>query len=310
MSAEAPRARVALALGTVYLVWGSTYLAIRWAVAELPPFTAGAVRFVTAGGLFLLFGLVRGAPRPSRRQVRNAALIGVALLGVSNGLVGFAEQRLSSSLAALVLAITPLWIALFEAIRPGGARPSRAAVVGLLIGFCGTGWLVYQPNARGDAAGLFIVLVASITWATGSLAARRASRPSAFTISAGTEMLAGGLAQLLIAVVRGEPARLTHASPGPRAIGALVYLIVIGAWAGYGAFSWLTRNARPTLVATYAYVNPLVAVTLGALLAGEPLSSRVLVAGAAVVVSVVLVTRQRVTAPAPPPDPPRPPAIR
>jgi drug/metabolite transporter (DMT)-like permease len=292
----ASRAQIALALGTVYLVWGSTYLGIRWVVAELPPFAAGAVRFVTAGGVFLLVGLLTGGPLPTRRQLRNAALVGIFLPGISNGLVGLAERRVPSSITALVLAVMPLWMALLETVRPGGTRPSRRAALGLLLGFGGTALLVLG-GGRGqqviEPLGVGLLLLASFIWAAGSLFARGAARPGSWMVSAGTEMLAGGLCQATLALVQGELPRLAAAHPSGRALGALVYLIAIGAWLGYGAFSWLTRRARPAVVATYAYVNPLVAVVLGSLLAGEVLAPRAAVSGVVIVAAVVLVTTAR-----------------
>jgi drug/metabolite transporter (DMT)-like permease len=290
------RARVALALGTVYLVWGSTYLGIRWVVAELPPFAAGAMRFVTAGGVFLAAGLLTGSPRPTRRQLRNAAIIGMLMPGISNGLVGLAERRVPSSITALVLAIMPLWVALLQTLRPGGARPSGRAALGLLLGFGGTALLVLGggPSAHViEPLGVVLLLLASFIWAAGSLFARGAARPAGWMVSAGAEMLAGGVCQALISVGKGELPRLAEAHPSGRALSALVYLVAIGAWLGYGAFSWLTRHARPAVVATYAYVNPLVAVVLGAVFAGEILAPRAAVSGVVIVAAVVLVTTAR-----------------
>ena len=293
-------ARVALALGTLYLVWGSTYLAIRWVVAELPPFASGSLRFTAAGLFFLLLGLLRGqrdgARWPTRLQLRNSVLLGVAFLGVSNGLVGLAERQISSGLTALMLALTPLWVALLEAVLPGGRRPTAGAVIGLLLGFGATAALVLGAPSTGHAvalSGVIMVLVASFTWATASVIARSAPRSAAFLVSAGIEMVAGGVAQALIALVRGEHHELLAAGPAPRAWLSLLYLAVMGSCIGYGAFSWLNRRVRPSLVATYAYVNPLVAVTLGALLADEPLSPRVLLSGAVIVLAVFLVTTAR-----------------
>jgi drug/metabolite transporter (DMT)-like permease len=291
----ATSSRVAFALGTVYLVWGSTYLGIRWVVEELPPFAAGALRFLVAGMVFLALGRLAGGPMPTGRQVRNAALIGMFLPGLSNGLVGLAERQVPSALTALVLAVMPLWVALLETVRPGGSRPSGQAAAGLLLGFAGTALLVWRP--AGDhavsPAGVAMLLAASFIWAAGSLFAKGAARPANWMTSAGVEMLAGGVFQAAVATARGELPALVSAHPSSRALLALVYLAAVGALGGYGAFSWLTRNARPALVATYAYVNPLVAVVLGMLLAGETLGPRAAAGGAIVVVAVVLVTRGR-----------------
>jgi drug/metabolite transporter (DMT)-like permease len=294
----AGRASIALALGTLYIVWGSTYLAIRWVVVELPPFAAGSLRFVAAGLIFLMLGLLRagGTARPRAVELRNAALLGVAFLGISNGLVGLAEKQISSGLTALILALTPLWVALLEALWPGGRRPPLAAIAGLVIGFGGTATLVLGAPSSGHAvafSGLAMVLIASFSWATASIVARSAARPSVWMISAGVEMVSGGLAQAVVALIRGEYPLLVASGPAPRAWLSLVYLALVGSCLGYGAFSWLTRRARPSLVSTYAYVNPLVAVTLGALLADEPLSPRLAFSGALIVLAVFLVTTAR-----------------
>ncbi len=289
------RAKIALALLTVYVVWGSTYLAIRWVVAELPPLPAGGARFVVAGAAFVLVAWAAGARRPSAVELRNAALIGAAMPGLSNGLVSLAARSVPSGLIALVLAIMPLWVALLEAVRPGGARPGLRASIGLVIGFAGTATLVWHGPGEAPVSpvGLALLVTASFVWAVGSLFARSAPRPQPWMTSAGIEMLCGGLFQLLLGLLAGEIPALFARAPSPRALGSLVYLVVIGAWMGYGAFSWLTRNARPALVATYGYVNPLVAVALGSLLADEPLGPRTAVAAALIVGSVILVTTAR-----------------
>jgi drug/metabolite transporter (DMT)-like permease len=294
-------AAIAIALATLYLVGGSTYLGIRWVVVELPPFAAGAMRFVCAGLVFLLLGIARPGGLASLRattpaQLRNAALIGVGLLGCSNGLVGLAERHISSGMAALVLAGYPLWIALFEAVRPGGLRPGARAGVGLLVGFLGTALLVTGAPADGHAtsvSGVVMVLAAALVWAAASLAAKNVARPGAALISAGVEMLAGGATQALIAAARGEWPVMLASDASARAWLSQLYLMAVGSCVGYGTFSWLTRHARPTLVATYGYVSPLVAVTLGALLAGEPLGPRLVVAAIAVVAAVFLVSASR-----------------
>jgi drug/metabolite transporter (DMT)-like permease len=298
---SAPRARIALALATIYVVWGSTYLGIRWVVAELPPFAAGTLRFFSAGLVFFLLGVLRPGGLASWRattwpQVRNAAVIGAALLGCSNGLVGLAERHISSGTTALMIAITPLLIALMEAFRPGGTRPGGRAAAGLVVGFVGTALLVSGGRDDGHAtsvAGVVMVLVAAVVWAAATLAAKDVPRPKASLISAGIEMMAGGVTQAVVAGFRGDWPQLFASHASSRAWLSLLYLAAIGSCLGYGAFSWLTRNARPTLVSTYGYVNPLVAVTLGTLLAGETLGPRIVVAGVAVVGAVFLVSTGR-----------------
>jgi drug/metabolite transporter (DMT)-like permease len=289
------RARIALALGTLYVVWGSTYLAIRWAVHELPPLLAGSARFTVAGLGFLAVARLQGPLRASRREVGRALLIGLLMPGVSNGLVGLAERKVPSGLTALVLALVPLWIALSLAAGSARERPGRRTSLGLTTGFGGTALLVWTGGGGApiDPLGVAMLIGGSLTWAAGSLVARSHERPRPWTASAGLEMLAGAAVQGGLGLAHGELPALLAAHPSPRALGALVYLAVIGGWGGYGAFSWLTRHARPTLVATYAYVNPLVAVVLGWALAGEPLSARTLAASALIVGAVALVTTGR-----------------
>jgi drug/metabolite transporter (DMT)-like permease len=289
------RAKVAVALATIYVVWGSTYLAIRWTVHELPPFLAGASRFTVAGLGFLLAARLQGRITATRRQVASAALIGALMPGLSNGLVGLAERQVPSGLTALVLALLPLWIALFQVLGPRRVRPGTRGTIGLVVGFAGTALLVWSGpgGVPVHASGLAMLIAASLLWATGSLLASRDNRLQPWMASSGVEMLAGGAVQGVLGLAHGELPRLLEAHPSSRAIGSLVYLAVVGGWGGYGAFSWLARHARPTLVATYSYVNPLVAVLLGWALAGEPLGPRTLLAGAVIVCSVVLVTTSR-----------------
>jgi drug/metabolite transporter (DMT)-like permease len=288
--------RVVAALLTVYVVWGSTYLAMKWAVAELPALPSGTIRFLLAGAVFLVAGHLRGGGAPlTRRQVASAALVGAFMPGLCNGLVFVAQKTVASSLAAILLAVMPLWVALMEAVRPGGARPGGRAIAGLLVGFGGTALLVLRPGAGlvADGAGVALLLVSAFVWAAFSIYARHADRPSSWLTSAGLEMVTGGLAQGLVALARGDFADLVAARPSARAVLAVAYLVAVGSWLGYGAFSWLLRHASPALVSTYAYVNPLVAVALGALLGGEGLDARTAVSGALIVSAVVLVTTAR-----------------
>lgn len=295
-SPRSSRLQVGIALAIVYVVWGSTYLAMKWAIADLPALPSGSLRFFCAGIVFFAIGWARAAPpRITRRQLRNAALVGLAMPGFCNACVFLAQRTVSSSLTAVLLAIMPLWVALFEAVRPRGDRPSRAAVVGLAIGFLGTALLV---TGRGgllatDVLGLVLLVGSSIVWAAFSIFAKHAARPSNWMLSAGLEMMAGGLLQAAVALARGDWPLLVHADPGARAVLSVVYLVVVGSWIGYGSFSWLVRHASPALVSTYAYVNPLVAVALGALLAGETLTGRTALAGGVIVAAVVLVTTAR-----------------
>ena len=292
-----PRSKILLALGTVYIVWGSTYLGIRFMVAELPPLLSGGFRYLIAGGVFYVAARLRpgAAPPATGRQLRNAVLLGVGLVGLSNGLVNMAERHVPSGLTALLLAVMPLWVALIEMLRPRGQRPTARALLGVATGFVGTALLVWHPPGGQPLhiVSALLLGLASLNWALCSVAGRHADRPANWMISSGVEMMAGGVAQLIVGSATGEIGALAAAHPGPHALWAFVYLVVIGSWLGYGAFSWLIRNAPPTFVATYAYVNPLVAVILGAAIAGEALGLRTLAGGAVIVLSVVVVTTAR-----------------
>jgi drug/metabolite transporter (DMT)-like permease len=280
------------ALIAVYLIWGSTYLAIRYAVETIPPFLMAAVRFIVSGGFLYVLRSLRGDPQPERMEWRNAAIIGIFLLLGGNGGVVWAEQFVASSLAALLVATVPLWMVLVDAFRPAGHRPGIVAVTGILIGFGGVVLLIGSVTSSADVNNLFgaaALVGASLAWTTGSLYGRSAKLPASPLLGTGMEMLAGGVALLLVALVLGEWNGFELAAVSRRSAFALVYLTVIGSIA-FVAYVWLLRVAPTPLVATYAYVNPLVAVLLGYFLAGEPMTSRTLLAATLIIGSIVLVS--------------------
>jgi drug/metabolite transporter (DMT)-like permease len=280
------------ALIAVYLIWGSTYLAIRYAVETIPPFLMAAVRFIVSGGFLYVLRRLRGDPQPERMEWRNAAIIGIFLLLGGNGGVVWAEQFVASSLAALLVATVPLWMVLVDAFRPAGHRPRIAAATGILIGFGGVVLLIGSVTSSADVNNLFgaaALVGASLAWTTGSLYGRSAKLPASPLLGTGMEMLAGGVALLLVALVLGEWNGFELAAVSRRSAFALVYLTVIGSIA-FVAYVWLLRVAPTPLVATYAYVNPLVAVLLGYFLAGEPMTSRTLLAATLIIGSIVLVS--------------------
>lgn len=284
----------------VYLVWGSTYLAIRFAVETTPPFLMAAVRFIISGGCLLVWRRAAGDARPTALEWRNAAIIGFFLLVGGNGGVVWAAQFIPSSLSALLVATVPLWMVLIDTLRPGGERPGFKSAIGILIGFCGAalliGWSVGNAGAM-NLAGAAAVVLASILWAAGSLYGRTAPLPASLLLATGMEMLIGGIAQIFIALALGEWSSFDPAAVSKRSALALVYLTVIGSCA-FVAYAWLLRVAPTALVATYAYVNPLVAVWLGYFLADEPMSARTLLAAALVIGSVVLVSGSQKIRPA------------
>ena len=281
----APAARVALALAAVYVIWGSTYLAIRFALeGGFPPFLLGGIRFIIAGSLMFAFLRWRGMPAPTRAQWRNAAVMGGLMLLLGNGMVNLAETQVSSGLAAVTVASAPLWMAVFAAMR--GDRPTRLEAVGLGIGFVGVVWLSTGGSLTGAPMGLVTLLVASIAWSFGSIWSRGRDLPSPFMSSA-AQMLCGGALMLAVGLGLGE--RL-HGMPTAHAIGAFWYLVVMGSLVGFSAYIWLLHHVRPALAGSYAYVNPAIAVALGAWLAHERFGLRELVAMGVILAGVVAIT--------------------
>lgn len=291
-SASAPPLgiKVALALATVYVIWGSTYLAIRFAIETLPPFWMAGVRFLTSGILLYAWARWRGAPRPSRIHWRSAALIGGLLLVGGNGGVVWAEQRVESGVAALLVSTVPLWMVIFEWLRKGGTRPTLGVVAGLVLGFAGLVMLA-KPGSAGalDPAGAAVLLLACVSWAWGSLRSRHVPLPKSPLLATGMEMLAGGALLMVLGLLTGEAGRLDLAGASLKSALALGYLVVFGAL-GFTAYIWLLRVTSPALVSTYAYVNPVVAVFLGWALAGEPLTGGMLAAAAVILTGVALIT--------------------
>ena len=280
------------ALIVVYLIWGSTYLAIRFAVQTTPPFLMAAVRFIVSGGFLYALRRFRGDPQPKTREWRSAAIIGSFLLLGGNGGVVWAEQFVTSSLAALLVATIPLWMVLIDAFRPTGHRPGLISLAGILIGFGGVVLLIGSAASGADTRSLVgagVLVLASLSWAMGSLYGRNARLPASQLLATGMEMLAGGAALMLAAIVLGEWSSFELVAVSRRSALALVYLTVIGSIA-FVAYVWLLRVAPTPLVATYAYVNPLVAVLLGYFLAQEPMTIRTLLAAALIIGSVVLVS--------------------
>lgn len=291
--------RVLAAFAVIYLVWGSTFLAIRIAIETLPPLLMAGGRFLTAGALLYGWRRARGVPRPTRREWAAAAIVGTALLLGGNGAVVWAEQTVPSGVAALLVTVMPLWMVLLDWLRPGGERPPASVLAGVVVGLGGVAFLI-GPDAilRGAAAGVNpvgagVLLFGSLSWAAGSLYARNAPLPHAPLLGTGMQMLAGGAALLVVGLATGETAHLDLGHASTRSIAAVIYLIIFGAIAGYSAYTWLLRVVPAAKVATYAYVNPVIAVILGWALAGEPLGARTLLAAAVIVGSVAVITAAR-----------------
>jgi drug/metabolite transporter (DMT)-like permease len=279
-------AAVVAALGTVYLVWGSTYLAIRVTDRTMPPLLMSSARFLIAGMALYAFAS-RGRARPTRREWIAAAIVGAALLLVGNGGVAWAETRLDSGFAALIVAIIPLYVALFDRLF-FGRRLSTAAVVGLVVGFAGVALLV-RPGG-GNNVGVALILVATTSaWSAGSLYARGAPLPSSPLLSASMQMLAAGVFLAAAGLIGGEANDIHASSFSTKPVIAFAYLVLVGSLVAFSAYAWLLKNVRISVVATYAFVNPVVAVILGTIFLNETIGWSTIVAGASIVAAVVLI---------------------
>jgi drug/metabolite transporter (DMT)-like permease len=284
------------ALIAVYIAWGSTFLAIRFAVETLPPFLMAGARFLIAGSLLYVWRRSAGDTAPARREWSSTAIIGGFLLVGGNGCVVWAEQRVASGIAALVSGASPLFMVLLDALLPHGKRPSWLTVTGVLMGFAGIVLLVVPKEPGGerlDPWAIAFLLLASFLWSAGSLYARDAHLPSSPLLGTGMEMLAGGAGLTLLGTLTGEWHRLNLAQIAPRSLWGMAYLIVFGSLIGFAAYTWLLRVAPIPLVSTYAYVNPLVAIFIGYILANEPLGQRTLIAAIIIVSSVAVINLAR-----------------
>ncbi len=278
---------IGLALLAVYIIWGSTYLAIRKTLLGFPPFLGAGMRFLIAGTILYSFLRLRGAPNPNRRQWVGAAIVGSLLLIGGNGGVVFAEQSVASGVAALIVATVPLWAVLFA--RIWGRWPNSKEWIGLLIGFVGIIFLNLGGSLSATPLGAVTVLAAAMCWALGSVWSQHLPLPVG-AMSSAAEMLVGGAAMLLIGLVFNER---FSGPPPPEALWALAYLIVFGSLVAFSAYGYLLKRVRPALATSYAYANPLVALLLGALLAGEHITGIELIALAFILTGVVLVALGR-----------------
>jgi drug/metabolite transporter (DMT)-like permease len=291
------RSALILAFTTIYLVWGSTYLGIRVAVETMPPFLMAGMRFLIAGALLLALLKFRGAPWPTAAQWRANAIIGTFLLLGGNGLVVWAEQFIPSGITALLIGVSPLFIVLTEWAWPGGTRPAVATMAALLLGFGGVAWLAAPwENAAGgrlDFGGVIAILVACMSWAIGSIYSRHAKHGADPFLASALQMLGGGAALALTALVHGDLVHFHAAAITGASWFAFIYLIAVGSLVGFSTFVWLMKHSTPARVSTYAYVNPVVAVFLGWLILREPITPRTLAASAVIVTAVAIITIQK-----------------
>jgi drug/metabolite transporter (DMT)-like permease len=297
---HASRAQITAAFASIYIIWGSTYLAIRYAVETIPPFIMGGIRFVISGAMLYAWARSRGAARPTRIHWRNAVIAGGFLLLGGNGAVVWAEQFVPSGLTALLVSILPFWRVIIEWVRPPRQRPSGAVMAGLILGFIGIVVLVGPSNLGGHGdvkpIGAVVLILGSLSWAIGSFWSRDAQLPASGLLTTGIEMLGGGALLLIVGALTGELSHfdLHHVSKASAA--GLIYLITFGSLIGFTSYIWLLDKVSPARLGTYAYVNPVVAVLLGWAIAGERLSVRTAFAAAIVICGVALITTARTSA--------------
>ncbi|WP_438494825.1 EamA family transporter [Paenibacillus sp. IHBB 3054] len=286
---------VGIALLSVYLFWGGTYVGMKVAIETMPPFLMAGIRFFVAGALLYVISRLSGAKRPAGREWRSSAIVGALLLLGGNGLVAWSEQRVSSSIASLIVAAVPVWMMLFGWFGRSGKRPNPGVIAGIVLGLLGIAVLVFQPGqgdngTATDLIGIITLLAASLSWAAGSMYSRIARIPDSPLMSTAAQMLTGGALLLVFSFFTGDWSKMDVPAISLRSYAALGYLIVFGSIIGYTAYIWLLKNADATLVSTYAFVNPIVAVFLGWLLAGELLTVNTLTAAVIIIAAVVLVT--------------------
>ena len=272
MTSRPSRLALTGAFAAIYLIWGSTYLAIRFGVADIPPFFLAGIRFAAPGLVFLAWARSHGAAWPAPRHYLTTALIGMAMATGGNGLMSWSLQTVPSGLGALIIGLVPLWVVLIDWGRPGGMRPAGRVMLGVVLGFGGVTLLIDPTQMSGgrqlDPVGASVIVIASLLWASGSVFARHADQPASQALSAGMQMLAGGLALLVLSALTGEWARLDLGGVPPRAFMAWGYVMVFGSVA-YACYLWLLKASTPAKAATYAYVNPVIALVLGSVLGDE-----------------------------------------
>jgi len=287
------RSRIVLAFAAVYVIWGSTYLAIRFAVESIPPFLMAGMRFLISGSVLYLWIRFRGEQRPTLPQWKSATIVGASLLFIGNGGVSWAEQFVPSGITALVIAITPVWFLLFDWWHRG-YQPTVGAAAGLVLGTLGVGLLIDPANLLGGqeihTVGAMVLIVATMFWAGGSLYSRGSQLPSNPFLATGMEMIAGGVLCIVAGLAGGELSGFEPSKVSQASVISLLFLIFFGSLTAFTAYIWLLRNVQPSNVSTYAYVNPIIAVLLGWLIAGEELGGRIVLAAFIIVCAVALIT--------------------
>jgi drug/metabolite transporter (DMT)-like permease len=289
----ASKAKLVLAFAALYTIWGSTYLAIKFAVETIPPYLMSAGRFIVSGVILYLWSRWSGSAVPTRRQWRDAAIVGTLLLAGGNGAVSWAEQRVPSGITALLVASVPMWMVLIDWGRPHGKRPSAVVAIGLLIGLAGVGILAapqFGDSTAGAGLGAIVLILGSISWAAGSIFSRQSDRPSSALMSTALQMIAGSVSLLVGGVLLGELPRLDFAAVTMKSFLGWVYLVTFGSLVGFTAYAYVLRETTPAKATTYAYVNPIVAVLLGWAFANEPITTRTIAAAGIILAGVAMIS--------------------
>lgn len=288
------RFRLLLAFFLIYFIWGSTYLAIRYAIETIPPFLMAGTRFLVAGLLMYGFMRSRGAPNPSARQWLQLGVVGTFLFLGGNGFVVWAEQFINSGLAALLVSTLPLWLILLDWLWAGGKPPNAMASIGIVLGMAGT-LVLLDPVQIADSTihlpGALMVILASLLWAIGSIYSKKIRQPASIFMSAACQMIGGGVTLLLVAVALGETQEFALGAVSGVSIAGYLYLMVFGSMIAISAYVWLLQNASAASVSTYAFVNPAVAILLGWLIAGEEINAHIMVGAGIILAGVFLVIR-------------------
>lgn len=295
--AKASKAKLALAFAALFTIWGSTYLAIKFAIETIPPYLMSGARFTVAGSILYLIARLRGSPNPTRQEWKDGALVGTLLLTCGNGVVGWAEQRVPSGITALLVASVPIWMVVIDWIRPSGKRPSLIVTAGLLLGLGGVGVLAapgFGSEARpGVAFGAAMLIFGSIAWAAGSIYSRQSARPHSAQMSTAVQMLTGSVTLILVGILMGEPSRFALSAISAKSFLAWAYLVTFGAIIGFTAYAYVLRETTPAKASTYAYVNPVIAVLLGWAFANEPITLRTVVGAGIILAGVAIISLKK-----------------
>ena len=300
-----------IALIAVYLIWGSTYLAIRYVVETIPPFIGMGMRFISAGIVLYIWRVSKGDSVPTRKQWRDTGIIGLLLLVGGNGIVSWAEQFVPSGIAALLISTMPIWMVIIESLRRGGEKPKVKTVIGLILGFSGVALMIGPGELSNEIGklhplGLIALPTAALLWSLGSVYSKSADLPSSSLMTTSAEMLIGSAGLFLVGTLRGEWSIFNFAAVTNESWAGLLYLAIVGSLGGFVAYAYLLKNAPISLVSTYAYVNPVIALLLGAWIAQESLDGRTIIAAVIILGAVILITtgegRSKPTQPKSTPD--------